>query len=290
MAITDDKGICNLAMHRLGAEKVSDVTTTPTSAEEIACNDIYEQTRDEMLQGIFAIAEIGSYNWQFAKRHAQLIKAQGYDETDGWDEQTITNITQADPAVVTIAGHGFGSGWTIYIDNVEGMTEINKMYVRATSVLTDSFECYGLDSTLFTAYTTGGTAIRREPLSGFADGYVYDAPVHMLKPISLENKDSHFELVGSGDTKRIISDEEDPILIYIIQLPTVTEFTIGFIRALAGRIAYELAPSLSEKKVGEIYEMYKVDVYDAIAADASSVTPGSLITEDNRIVDEGGWG
>lgn len=289
MAITDAEGICNIAMHRLGAEKVEDITTTPTTAEEIACNDIYEQIRDEMLQGIFAVPEIGDYNWQFAKRHLQLNMAAGYDES-GYDEIVITGITQADPAVVTAASHGFTDGWQAYINGVSGMTEINGFFVRVASGAVNTFECYGIDSTKFTAYTSGGTVIRKEPLDDYHDGYAYEVPADFLKVVTLEDKDAQFELVGSGDSRRILSNYENPILIYIAQVTTVTEFTIGFIRALAGRMAYELSPSLSPKAVDTIYKMYMADVYDAIESDAKSVTPGSLIHEKNRIVDEGGWG
>jgi len=289
MAITDVEGICNLAMHRLGAEKVSDVTGSPSSAEEIACSDIYEQVRDEMLQGMFSIAEIGDYNWQFAKRHLQLNKAPGYDESD-YDEIVITGISQADPAVVTAAAHGFEDGWQVYINDVVGMTEINGFYVRVSNKNAGDFECYGIDSTKFTAYDSGGTVIRKEPLSDYQDGYVYEVPADFLKIVTLEDKDAQFELIGSGDSQRIMSNYEDPILIYIAQITTMTEFTIGFIRALAGRIAYELAPSLSPKLVETLYKQYIVEVHDAIESDSKSLTPGSLIREKNRYVDEGGWG
>lgn len=288
MAITDAEGICNIAMHRLGAEKVSDITTSPSTAEEIACNDVYEQIRDEMLQGIFAVSEIGDYNWQFAKRHLQLNKAAGYDESD-YDEITITGITKADPAVVTATAHGFEDGWQVYINDVSGMTEINGFYVRVANKDANTFECYGIDTTKFTTYTSGGTVIRKEPLSDYQDGYVYEVPADFLKIVTMEEK-PQYELIGSGNSQRILSDYEDPILIYIAQVTTVTEFTIGFIRALAGRIAYELSPSISPKNIDTVYKMYVVDVHDAIESDSKSVTPGSLIREKNRYVDEGGWG
>jgi len=288
MAITDAEGICNIAMHRLGAEKVSDITTSPSTAEEIACNDVYEQIRDEMLQGIFAVSEIGDYNWQFAKRHLQLNKAAGYDESD-YDEITITGITKADPAVVTATAHGFEDGWQVYINDVSGMTEINGFYVRVANKDANTFECYGIDTTKFTTYTSGGTVIRKEPLSDYQDGYVYEVPADFLKIVTMEEK-PQYELIGSGNSQRILSDYEDPILIYIAQVTTVTEFTTGFIRALAGRIAYELSPSISPKNIDTVYKMYVVDVHDAIESDSKSVTPGSLIREKNRYVDEGGWG
>jgi len=289
IGLTDIEGICNLAMHRLGAEKVTNVGS-PTTTEEIACNDVYAQLRDEMLQGIFAVPEIGDYNWQFAKRSIQLYKALSYDESDNFDKVTITGITQADPAVVTAAAHGFTDGWQVYLEAVVGMTEINGFYARVANKETNTFECYGLNSTYFTAYTSGGTVIRKESLSDYHNGYSYEVPADFLKMVTLENKGAQFEVVGSGDSHRILSDAEDPILIYIAQINAIGELTVGFMRALSGRIAYELSHSLSPKKVETIYKMYVQDVHDAIESDAKGVTPGSLITEKNRYVDEGGWG
>lgn len=280
--------LCNLAMHRLGAEKVSNVGS-PTTTEEIACNDVYAQLRDEMLQGIFAVPKIGDYNWQFATRSIQLYKALGYDEAD-FDEVDITGITNANPTVVSATAHGLEDGWQGYIDDVGGMTEINGFYVRVANKEDNTFECYGLNSTYFSAYTSGGTVIRKESLYDYQGGYVYEVPADYLKMITLEDKDAQFEVVGSGDSKRILSDYEDPIIIYIAQINLVTELSVGFMRALAGRLAYELAHSLSPKKVEIIYKMYVQDVMDAIESDAKGVTPGSLIRQKNRYVDEGGWG
>ena len=79
------------------------------------------------------------------------------------DPKTITNITQANPAVVTSASHGFSNGDDIKIIDVVGMTEINnKSYLVANST-TNTFELTDLegtniDSTSFTAYSSGGEA------------------------------------------------------------------------------------------------------------------------------------
>ena len=279
--------LCNLAMHRLGAEKVENVGS-PTTPEEIACNDVYAQLRDEMLQGLFAVPEIGDYNWQFAKRHLQLYKALGYDEAD-FSAVDISGITKANPAVVTATAHGLLDGWQGYIVDVKGMIEINGFSVRVANKEDNTFECYGLNTTYFTAYTSGGTVIRKEPLADYQRGYIYNVPADFLKVVSLEDKDAQFEVIGSGNSKRIMSSYEDPILIYIAQISLVTELTVGFMRALAGRIAYELSHSLSPKNVETIHKMYVADVLDAIDSDSKGVTPGKLIRQKNRYFDEGGW-
>lgn len=72
--------------------------------------------------------------------------------------QNITNVTQANPAVVTINAHGYSSGDEIYIQNVGGMTEINNRFFIAAGVAANTFQLSGEDSTGHTAYTSGGTA------------------------------------------------------------------------------------------------------------------------------------
>lgn len=70
----------------------------------------------------------------------------------------ITAITQANPAVVTAAGHGFANGDRIYIVNVSGMTEVNDLEFTVVNATTNTFELSGIDSTAYTAYSTGGYA------------------------------------------------------------------------------------------------------------------------------------
>jgi hypothetical protein len=71
---------------------------------------------------------------------------------------TITNITQANPAVVTSAGHGLTTGDSVEIVNVLGMVEINDQHSRVTVVDANSFQLDWIDSTGYTSYTSGGTA------------------------------------------------------------------------------------------------------------------------------------
>jgi hypothetical protein len=83
---------------------------------------------------------------------------------------TITNITQANPAVVTSSSHGFSNGDKIIIRNVVGMTEVNNLVftVGMTEVnnlvftvagaTTNTFQLSGINSTGYTAYTSGGSA------------------------------------------------------------------------------------------------------------------------------------
>lgn len=79
--------------------------------------------------------------------------------------QTITGATQADPCVITIAGHSYSNGDEVFITDVGGMTELNSRNFKVNSVAANTFELQEMDSTDldatgFTAYTSGGTAAK----------------------------------------------------------------------------------------------------------------------------------
>jgi hypothetical protein len=92
---------------------------------------------------------------------------------------TITNISQADPGVVDITGHGLSDGDFIKIANVEGMTEINNVrfadYIeyKVANKTANDFELNdaddnNVDTTGFSAYISGGEARKMETsISGF---------------------------------------------------------------------------------------------------------------------------
>ncbi len=80
------------------------------------------------------------------------------------DSQAITGITQADPAVVTTASHGWEDGDIVHITGVVGMTELNNAMFEISGKTGTTFELLNVDtgqnvdSTSFTAYTSGGIA------------------------------------------------------------------------------------------------------------------------------------
>jgi Ubiquitin-activating enzyme E1 FCCH domain len=74
---------------------------------------------------------------------------------------TITNISQAATAVVTVSSIGdLENGDLIVIQGVEGMTQVNfdgsNVYTVA-NIVGSTFELQGIDSIAFSPYTGGGT-------------------------------------------------------------------------------------------------------------------------------------
>lgn len=72
--------------------------------------------------------------------------------------QTITSISQANPAVVAVTAHGYSNGDQVYITGVGGMTEVNGKFFTVANVTAGTFELSGIDSTGYGAYVSGGTA------------------------------------------------------------------------------------------------------------------------------------
>jgi hypothetical protein len=76
---------------------------------------------------------------------------------------TITNITRANPAVVTSPSHGFQTGDVGFITGVSGMTQVNATVYSINVVDANTFQLFSIispfgsiDSTGFGAYTSGG--------------------------------------------------------------------------------------------------------------------------------------
>ena len=72
--------------------------------------------------------------------------------------KNITDITAANPGVVTSVAHGYSDGDRVYIESVVGMTEVNDTEFVVTNKTADTFELGTTDTSGYTAYTSGGTA------------------------------------------------------------------------------------------------------------------------------------
>lgn len=68
----------------------------------------------------------------------------------------ITNITRANPAVVTESAHGRVDGAVVKIQNVVGMTEVNDEVFIINVLTSSTYELIGVDSSGYGAYVSGG--------------------------------------------------------------------------------------------------------------------------------------
>lgn len=75
---------------------------------------------------------------------------------------TVTGVTKANPGVVTCSGgHPFSNGDVICFSSVGGMTELNSVINTIGNCTATTFELTGLDTSAFTTFTSGGSAIER---------------------------------------------------------------------------------------------------------------------------------
>lgn len=71
---------------------------------------------------------------------------------------TITGITQANPAVITTsAAHGLANGDRFIVSGVVGMSELNNRWFVAAGVTATTVQLTGVNSTTYTAWSSGGT-------------------------------------------------------------------------------------------------------------------------------------
>jgi len=112
----------------------------------------------------FAFNAQQTYMLEFGDTYMRVIKDSAY-LTDS--NSVITNVTQANPAVVTTSAvHGLTTGEEVYIGSVSGMTELNNRNFKVTVLTTTTYSLQlmdgttNLDTTGYTAYSSGGTSDR----------------------------------------------------------------------------------------------------------------------------------
>lgn len=101
------------------------------------------------------VLEFGDKYIRFFNNGAAILEA----------TKNITAATQANPAVITSAAHGFSNGDWVYIASVGGMTQLNGKYYIVAGVTANTFQLHNLfnaniNSTGYSAYTAGGTVQR----------------------------------------------------------------------------------------------------------------------------------
>lgn len=119
---------------------------------------IYKNIDDSAVRLIpFQFNTEQTYSLVFTNQKMRVIKDSGVVLEA---VQNITAVTKANPAQVSIAGHGLSTGDEVYISGVGGMTELNGRFFEVTVVDANNFTLDDVDSVAFTTYTSGGTAAR----------------------------------------------------------------------------------------------------------------------------------
>jgi len=105
----------------------------------------------------FEFSTTQAYTIELGNLYARFYANQGR-VVEG--DKTITGVSQADPGIVTLAGHGYSDGDWVVITDVVGMTELNdKTFIVANSGVTFTLQDVDgtdIDTTGYTAYVSGG--------------------------------------------------------------------------------------------------------------------------------------
>jgi hypothetical protein len=236
MATTTSVGICNRALYKIGSTTITSLTADE-AIEDRVCNTVYDDLLQDQLQ---------QFPWPFAVLHAPLVLTSDYDEyNDEFDPNaaatphTVTAITQANPGVVTTgSATGWSNGVTVEFSDVGGMTELLDYFDGIYTITTVSGTSLTLpvDTTNWSAYTSGGYVRRHAIMNKYDDGYTYDLPSDCLLALHLEDRHDEFEVIGS----KLLTTKDEAKLVYVKDESTVTNFGQQFIELLATRIAVEI--------------------------------------------------
>ena len=159
MTYQRDQGVVGWHRHSSGEANFESVAIIPGNGEDEVWVSV-----ERVIQGqsVRYIEQFQPRDWGSDQKDIFFVDS-GLT-FDGGDAVAITNITQSNPAVVIATAHGFTDGQQVRITGVGGMTEINDLVYTVDDATTDTFslndadDIGNIDSTGFTAYTSGGLA------------------------------------------------------------------------------------------------------------------------------------
>lgn len=274
-----DYDIANRAGQKLGVKSIT--ALSDSSVQAVAFNRAYTTVRDD---------ELRKHNWNFAIKRTGLSAPY----------VTITAITAATPPVVTYTGTDPSNGDRIYIEDVEGMTEVNGRYFRIANIdtgantleLTDETTGDNIVGAGYTAYTSGGTGTIC-PYWGY--GFKFAIPSDMLRLISIDGYTGvNTNIGGYGHSVSdytiekgyILTNDSGPIFIrYVYQSTDPTEWDINFREAVACKLALECQTEIlqSDSRKSQLIAEYLENIRIAKLADSIEV-PGEPIPDSDWLM------
>ena len=138
-------------------------TDTYLAIEKLSAIDairIVSQSTDALDQTVLVPGDVGYTGGMIFAYAGRTLKVVDYVPlTYG----AITNVTSANPVVITSAGHGLTNGQRVEFDSIGGTTNLNGNSYYVGNVSTNTFELFtdvgltsGLNGTGFGTYTSGG--------------------------------------------------------------------------------------------------------------------------------------
>lgn len=257
---TDWIEVSNSALYKIGAiGNTGDLVTTASAAagsnkQSRLCSQFYSKFRDELLI---------KYSWNFAKKATPLNRVDLYDTSDDYsDIVTITNISTANPAVVT-GTNSYSAGQIVLILDVSGMTEVNDLVFEIAACNTATFSLLGVDAGKWGPYSSGGEAVRVEPMAIYRGGYAYTIPTDCICTRQLDSE-YDFEILEN----RLLTVDDAPILIYTKAVTDTTVFSKLFEECLVAKMAAELCMPMLGAKQGIAMRQTMEAIYRQALAEA----------------------
>lgn len=218
-----------------------------------------------------------------------------YDDTTS-AVGTVTDISQADDAVVTLAGHGFSNGDRFVIYNVSGMTEINGATFEVSVIDTDTFNI-GIDTTTYTAYTSGGdlydghytltTQAGVTPITAYETGKIYRANISTTNPTTTPTLNidgvGAANILDSRGNDLQISEIKEKHNSFVYESPNFLYLDDGKYAGIDRHYVDEL-PNRSSGV--DYYNSLPYEIEVIFRVSLSSTTSWSVIVNGNTIMDD----
>jgi len=232
MGTTTSLEIANMALAHCGESVAITSLSADAAKTDRLCNRFYTAALDELME---------LYPFRHAIEARPLIlepKTYEYEQDYNYDPVDITNITNADPCVITAASHGLSDGDYVLVSEVTGMTEINQdLPFRVTATDANTLTLDDINSTNWTAYSANGIVRLCSVKEDYQDGYIYELPSDYGIAIQLEDPDAAYEIINN----RLYTITEDAVLIYVKKdITTVSLFKALFVNALSLRLAMKI--------------------------------------------------
>jgi len=244
MSVTAEEQICNLALSHLGETEISDISGTDTTSTIL--KEVYDQNRDFVME---------EFPWPCLVKRTSLNLAA---------EISITDITSAEPGVVTCSAHTFVNNDLVIFSGCAsaGLTDMDGNVFRVSGKTDDTFELEetdgdNVDTSGYGTYTSGGS-VRRYATADW--DYVYDLPSDCLKPLKILDEyweeDPKYEWRREGSL--IYCNIENAALQYIKQETTPANYSSALVEAIAYRLAWMVALPItgSRESRNDLWAMY----------------------------------
>ena len=215
------------------------------------------------------ILEFGNLYIRFYKDNGQITES----------DKTITGITAANPAVVTSNSHGYSNGDHIWISSVVGMTELNGRRFTVANKTTNTFELSGVNSSGYTAYSSGGVANKvYEIATPYTDSQIFDLQFTQSADIMYLVHPSHEpeKLSRTGHTAWTLADVDFQVGPFLDTNTTTTTLTTSATTVGSGRTLTASASLFASTDVGRLVKLGdgwgKITAYTSVTVVTWTIT------------------